>query len=53
MTEKPTPILIKLKKWDKKFSCAEIDSFTKDTPLDNWKQIWIKLQQQNPKEKEK
>ena len=30
---------------------AEIDSFIKDTHLDIWKQIWIKLQLQNPKEK--
>ena len=30
---------------------AEIDSFIKDTPLDNWKQIRIKLQSQNPEEK--
>ena len=30
---------------------AEIDSFIKDTHLDIWKQIWIKLQSYKLKEK--
>lgn len=29
---------------------AEIKIFVKDTPLHNWKQIWIKLQPHDPKE---